>query len=63
MIKLLKILSMVLLLAPALAQAWWNPDYKQRTSVVLNTSNVGVAVQETLTNVAIPVRLHSEVLD
>jgi len=59
MIKLLKILSMVLLLAPALAQAWWNPDYKQRTSVVLNTSNVGVAVQETLTNVAIPVRLHS----
>jgi biopolymer transport protein ExbB len=59
MIKLLKVFSVMLLLAPALAQAWWNPDYKQRTSVVLNTSSAGVAVQETLTNVAIPVRLHS----
>jgi biopolymer transport protein ExbB len=59
MIKLLKFLTVMLLLAPALAQAWWNPDYKQRTSVILNTSSVGVAVQETLTDVAIPVRLHS----
>ena len=59
MIKLLKILSVMLLLAPALAQAWWNPDYKQRTSVVLNTSSVGVALQETFTNTPIPVRLHS----
>jgi biopolymer transport protein ExbB len=59
MIKPLKILTVILLLAPALAQAWWNPDYKQRTSVILNTSSAGVAVQETFTNAAIPVRLHS----
>jgi biopolymer transport protein ExbB len=59
MIKFLKILTVMMLLAPALAQAWWNPDYKQRTSVILNTSSAGVTVQETFTNVAIPVRLHS----
>jgi biopolymer transport protein ExbB len=59
MIKFLKILTLMVLLAPALAQAWWNPDYRQRTSVILNTSSAGVAVQETFTNIAIPVRLHS----
>ena len=59
MIKFLKILTLMVLLAPALAQAWWNPDYRQRTSVILNTSSAGVALQEAFTNVAIPVRLHS----
>jgi biopolymer transport protein ExbB len=49
----------MLLLLPAVAHAWWNEDWKQRTVVTLNTSAAGVAIQETLNNVAIPVRLHS----
>jgi biopolymer transport protein ExbB len=49
----------MLLLLPAVAHAWWNEDWKQRTVVTLNTSAAGVAVQENLNNVAIPVRLHS----
>jgi biopolymer transport protein ExbB len=51
--------TVLLLLLPAVAHAWWNEDWKQRTVVTLNTSAAGVAVQEALTNVAIPVRLHS----
>jgi biopolymer transport protein ExbB len=49
----------LLILLPAMAHAWWNDDWKQRTAVVLNTSSAGVPVQETLSNLAIPVRLHS----
>lgn len=51
--------TVLLMLLPAVAHAWWNEDWKQRTVVTLNTSAAGVAVQEALTNVAIPVRLHS----
>jgi biopolymer transport protein ExbB len=47
------------ILLPAVASAWWNNDWKERTAVSLNTSSAGVPVKETLTNVAIPVRLHS----
>jgi biopolymer transport protein ExbB len=46
-------------LAPTLAFAWWNDAWQQRTNVTLNTSTGGVSVQETLSSVAIPVRLHS----
>jgi biopolymer transport protein ExbB len=42
-----------------MALAWWNKDWSQRTAVTLNTSSAGVAIQGTLSNVAIPIRLHS----
>jgi len=54
-----KLLLALLLVSPAIAQAWWNEDWKQRTVVTLNTSAAGVPIQETLNGVAIPVRLHS----
>ena len=57
--KIARTLTISLILLPAVAQAWWNEDWKQRTVVTLNTSSAGVAVQESLTNVAVPVRLHS----
>ncbi|MGD0489910.1 MAG: DUF2341 domain-containing protein [Steroidobacteraceae bacterium] len=59
MTKAAKVLTALLLLLPAWAQAWWNADWKQRTAVILNTSDAGVAVRETLAGVAVPVRLHS----
>jgi biopolymer transport protein ExbB len=46
-------------LFPALAQAWWNPDFKQRTKITLNTSSAGVETKEALSGVVVPVRLHS----
>ena len=59
MTKIAKVLPLLAVLLPAVALAWWNGDWKQRTAVTLNTSTAGVAVQETLSGVAIPVRLHS----
>jgi biopolymer transport protein ExbB len=52
-------LSVLMILLPSMALAWWNDDWKQRTSVALNTSPSGIAVQDAQTNVAVPVRLHS----
>ncbi|MDR3416947.1 MAG: DUF2341 domain-containing protein [Nevskia sp.] len=50
---------LALLLFPALAHAWWNKDWKERTKVVLNTSPAGVETKETVSGLAVPVRLHS----
>jgi biopolymer transport protein ExbB len=47
------------LLVPSTARAWWNDAWKQRTVITLNTSSAGVPLQGPLTNVVIPVRLHS----
>jgi biopolymer transport protein ExbB len=44
---------------PLHAQAWWSGDFKQRTKITLNTSTAGVATSEALSNVVVPVRLHS----
>ena len=44
---------------PAVAHAWWNADFTQRTRVVFNTSDQGVTTQEALSGVVVPVRLHS----
>ncbi|HEY2463036.1 MAG TPA: DUF2341 domain-containing protein [Steroidobacteraceae bacterium] len=57
--KIARSLTLVLLLLPTMALAWWNKDWSQRTAVTLNTSSAGVAIQGTLSNVAIPIRLHS----
>jgi biopolymer transport protein ExbB len=47
------------LLVPTTARAWWQPEWKQRTVVSLNTSSAGVPIRDTISNVVIPVRLHS----
>jgi biopolymer transport protein ExbB len=57
--KIARNLTMLLLLLPTLALAWWNKDWTQRTTVTLNTSSAGEGIQGTLSGVAIPVRLHS----
>jgi biopolymer transport protein ExbB len=57
--KIARSLTLVLLLLPTMALAWWNKDWSQRTAVTLNTSSAGVAIQDTLSNMAIPIRLHS----
>ncbi len=59
----LKLLTHALILAlcsvPTWAQAWWDPGYTQRTRITLNTSAEGVTTTEALSQVAVPVRLHS----
>jgi biopolymer transport protein ExbB len=54
-----RLLAAVLMLLPVAAQAWWNADWKQRTAVILNTSDAGVPIHDTLAGVAVPIRLHS----
>jgi biopolymer transport protein ExbB len=44
---------------PAVANAWWNADFTQRTKVVLNTTAQGVETKEALSGAVVPVRLHS----
>jgi biopolymer transport protein ExbB len=44
---------------PLAAQAWWDTAWSQRTRITLNTSAEGVETREALTQVAVPVRLHS----
>jgi biopolymer transport protein ExbB len=57
--KLAKHLAFLLILLPAAAPAWSSEDWTQRTVITLNTSAAGVPAQETLSNMAVPVRLHS----
>src|ERR1700683_4638256 len=57
--KIARTLALVLMLLPTRAFAWCSKDWAQRTTVTLNTSAAGVALDATLTGVAIPIRLHS----
>jgi len=57
--KISKALVLLLVLLPAVAQAWWNKDWKQRTEVTLNTSAAGVQTQQPVNGLTLPVRLHS----
>ncbi|HSN33455.1 MAG TPA: DUF2341 domain-containing protein, partial [Ideonella sp.] len=41
------------------AQAWWNEAWTTRTRVVLDTSDKGLALPGSATDVVVPVRLHS----
>ena len=45
--------------APLGAHAWWNSEFKQRTTVTLNTGPAGVTTTEAINAAAVPVRLHS----
>ncbi len=57
--KTLRTLTLMFLFLPALAHAWWNKDWKERTQIVLNTSVAGVETKEAISGFAVPVRLHS----
>lgn len=57
--KLNCLVLLALTLLPAVSQAWWNPDWKQRTQILLNTTAGGVQTQQPLSSVTVPVRLHS----
>ncbi len=57
--KLNPLVLLALMLLPAVSQAWWNPDWKQRTQILLNTTAGGVQTQQPLNGVTVPVRLHS----
>jgi len=57
--KNIKYLMIALCLFPAVSQAWWNKDWKQRTEVLLNTSAAGVQIQQPVNGIVVPVRLHS----
>lgn len=57
--KILRTLLLLLAMLPAIAHGWWNKDWKQRTAVTLNTSAAGVPIQQGVTGMTVPVRLHS----
>ncbi|HVO47259.1 MAG TPA: DUF2341 domain-containing protein [Steroidobacteraceae bacterium] len=57
--KLVRLIPLLLLMLPGLAQAWWNKDWKQRTTITLNTTAGGVPTQQAATGMTVPVRLHS----
>ena len=51
--------ALILSASPLCANAWWNAEFKQRTTVILHTGAEGVTTSEAINNVAVPVRLHS----
>jgi biopolymer transport protein ExbB len=57
--KTARFLALLLLTLPAIAQAWWNNDWKQRTAITLNTTAGGVQTLQAISDVVVPVRLHS----
>src|SRR5262249_24579372 len=54
-----RLVFVLLLIAPAIAQAWWNPEWKQREKVELNTSATGIETKQALSAIPVAVRLHS----
>jgi biopolymer transport protein ExbB len=53
------VVMLIMAAAPLSAHAWWNTEFKQRTKITLNTGPAGVTTSEAISNVAVPVRLHS----
>jgi len=58
-VKRLLALSLVLLLLPTAASAWWNNDWSGRKKISLDTTETGAGTKEALTQFAVPVRLHT----
>jgi biopolymer transport protein ExbB len=46
-------------LSPSVALAKWNADWKEKTSVVLDTSAVGANIKSSVSQIVVPVRLHT----
>lgn len=55
--RIVRALLLLVLLAPAAAQAWWNTDWAYRKKLTLDAAQAGV--REGLTGFAVPVRLHT----
>jgi len=53
------LLALGTMLAPGLAQAWWNDAWTSRAKITLNTTAGGIETKESLGPLLIPVRLHS----
>lgn len=53
------LLAVLLSLLAGPAAAWWDEAWGQRTRFTLDTSAQGVAIGESLSEVAVPLRLHS----
>lgn len=49
----------IILSMPAVASAWWNPDWQQRRKISLDTSPAGADIKEAATDVVVAVRLHT----
>ena len=52
-------LSLLLLLVPIMAFAWWNNDWASRKSLTLDAGATGADIQSTLSDVPVLVRLHT----
>ena len=48
-----------LFLYSAQANAWWNPDWSYRKELLLDTSSMGLAADESISNKSLLVRLHT----
>ncbi len=53
------LLAAVLLAASGTAHAWWNPDWKYRKALTLDTTATGANLQTPLADVPVLVRLHT----
>jgi biopolymer transport protein ExbB len=53
------LLTLLALVLPMSAHAWWNGDWKYRKKIVVNTSPTGADVKEGVANALVSVRLHS----
>src|SRR3974390_1458777 len=51
--------SVLFLIAPAAAQAWWNADWGERLKVTFNTGASGIPLKEAVASAVIPLRLHT----
>jgi len=52
-------LALLLALAPALARAWWNGDWRYRKAIIVDTTVLAEAPRGEISDVTIPVRLHT----
>ncbi|MCU0870143.1 MAG: DUF2341 domain-containing protein, partial [Burkholderiales bacterium] len=55
--RLLSLLMLCVMLAPAVSHAWWNKDWTARRKITLDTSASGVATQGAVSNVPVLIRL------
>lgn len=53
------LLGLVLLCVSSMSNAWWNADWKHREKVQLDTSASGADTKESLSGVAVALRLHT----
>ncbi|WP_345532370.1 DUF2341 domain-containing protein [Viridibacterium curvum] len=61
--RILRPALLLLACVPAIAHAWWSPDWSHRTKVVLNTTASGVETKQPVVDLPVALRLHSGNLD